>query len=74
MDMFDQIELFDCPVCHGAGLREEEAGWCVYATGLDCGAHTAEIPCNNEEERLKAAQQSARMWNMGKVTSSGVGD
>ncbi len=74
MDMFDQIELFDCPVCHGAGLLEEEAGWCVYATCLDCGAHTAEIPFKNDEERLKAAQQSARMWNMGKVISSGVGD
>ena len=74
MDIFTDIELFDCPICHGAGLLEEESGWCIYASCLDCGCHTAEIPFNNEEERVRAAQQAAHMWNIGKVISSGVGD
>ena len=27
-DIFDKIELHDCPFCGGAGLLEEEQGWC----------------------------------------------
>lgn len=30
-DIFDKIELHDCPFCGGAGLLEEEQGWCWYA-------------------------------------------
>ena len=62
MDHLNDIELFDCPICHGAGLLEEENGWCVYASCLDCGCHTAEFPFNNEEERLEAARRAASMW------------
>ena len=43
MELYEQIELQECPVCGGAGLMEEENGWCFYAACLDCGAHTAEI-------------------------------
>lgn len=74
MDPMHDIELFDCPICHGAGLLEEENGWCVYASCLDCGCHTAEFPFNNEEERLEAAKCAASMWNIGKVIASGAGD
>lgn len=74
MDKLNEIELFDCPICHGAGLLEEENGWCIYASCLDCGCHTAEFPFNNEEERLEAARRAASMWNVGKVLVSGVGD
>ena len=45
MELYEQIELQECPICGGAGLMEEENGWCFYAACLDCGAHTAEIPC-----------------------------
>lgn len=74
MDKLSEIELFDCPICHGAGLLEDENGWCVYASCLDCGCHTAEFPYNNEEERLEAGRRAASMWNVGKVLVSGVGD
>ena len=74
MDIFESIDLQDCPVCHGAGLLEEENGWCLYVSCLDCGCHTAEIPFNSEEEKLTAAQQAATLWNIGKVIAGGFGD
>ena len=74
MDIFKDIELFDCPLCHGAGLLEEENGWCIYATCLDCGCHTAEVPYKTEEDRIAAARKAANTWNMGKVISHGLGE
>lgn len=74
MDILEEIELFDCPLCQGAGLLEEENGWCVYATCLDCGCQTAEVPFHSEEERIVAAKQAAMMWNIGKVISIGRGE
>ena len=74
MDIFESIELQDCPVCHGVGLLEEENGWCLYVNCLDCGCHTAEIPFNSDEEKLGAARQAATLWNIGKVIVGGVGD
>ena len=69
-----ELELFDCPVCHGPGLLEEEEGWCLYVSCLDCGCHTVEIPFNNEEERLDAARRAVHTWNIGKVISSAPGE
>ena len=69
-----ELELFDCPVCHGPGLLEEEEGWCLYVSCLDCGCHTAEIPYNNEEERQDAARRAVHTWNSGKVISSAPGE
>ena len=37
MNPFEDIELQDCPCCHGAGIIEEEGGWCLYVQCLDCG-------------------------------------
>ena len=74
MDLFDEIELFDCPQCHGPGLIQEENGWCLYVECLDCGARTAELRYNNEAEREAAARHTASTWNVGKVITSGTGD
>ena len=74
MELFEDIELFDCPLCRGAGLIEVECGWCVYVTCMDCGCHTAEVPYNTPEEKIKAAQQAAHIWNIGKVLSSNPGE
>ena len=41
MDIRDELELQDCPFCGGAGLLEEEGGWCWYVMCMDCGALTA---------------------------------
>ena len=50
MELYEQIELQECPICGGAGLMEEENGWCFYAACLDCGAHTAEIRYERDAE------------------------
>ena len=68
------LELFDCPVCHGPGLLEEENGWCFYAMCLDCGCQTAEIEYKTPEARLEAAKQAAHLWNMGKVIPCSPGE
>ena len=67
MDFLKDISLQDCPVCGGAGLLEDENGWCMYVACLDCGCHTAEFAYNKPEEKETAARQAADIWNMGKV-------
>ena len=67
MESYQEIELQECPICGGAGLMEEENGWCFYVACLDCGSHTAEIRYERPAERLDAAQRAAHLWNIGKV-------
>lgn len=74
MKGFEDIEILDCPICQGTGLIQEESGWCVYVECLNCGSHTAELSYNTEEERKKAAQGVADLWNLGKVIVAGAGD
>ena len=74
MEYFEDIDLIECPCCGGAGILEEEGGWCVYVQCLDCGAHTTEVPYKNEAERREAAQLAARNWSFGKVIRPGPGD
>ena len=70
----NEIELQDCPLCGGAGLLEEEGGWCLYIQCLDCGCHTAELSFRTPEEQLDVARRAARTWNLGKVIYPGPGD
>ncbi len=74
MNIHEQVELQDCPLCHGPALLEEENGWCFYVMCLDCGCHTAEAAYKTEEERLEAAQKVAHLWNVGKVLPSNPGE
>ena len=74
MDQIHEIELEDCPVCRGIGTLEDEAGWCIYAACMDCGAQTAHVGYNTPAERLTAARQAANLWNVGKVVHTGTGD
>jgi len=74
MNPFDEIDLQDCPVCHGPGLIQEENGWCLYVECLDCGAHTGELQYSSEEERMDAARRVAHTWNIGKVLSMSPGE
>ena len=60
MDPIYEIELQDCPYCRGTGTVEDEQGWCVYVTCVDCGAQTAHASYESPEERLAAAQQVAQ--------------
>ena len=67
MDILKDISLQDCPICSGAGLLEEEQGWCFYVSCLDCGAHSVEVANRKSEDREDAARRAADVWNLGKV-------
>jgi len=74
MDILEHLDVFDCPLCGGPGLLEEENGWCLYVTCLDCGCHTAALPFHSEEERTRVAEQAVSTWNIGKVIAGGYND
>lgn len=74
MNPFEDIEVLECPICGGPGLLQEENGWCLYVSCLDCGSHTAELSYQSEKERYETAQKAASLWNIGKVIHTGVGD
>ena len=74
MDIYEQIELQDCPICGGAGLLEEECKSSFYVMCLDCGSHSVNIDFKSEDEKLSAAKRGAELWNTGKVISSHPGE
>lgn len=67
MDIFSRIELQDCPYCGGAGLLEEENGWCWYVSCMECGSQTGGFEFHTPEQREEAAEKAALTWNLGKV-------
>ena len=74
MNIHEEFQLQDCPFCGGAGLLEEERGWCWYATCMDCGAQTAAFEFKTPEERIEAARMAAHLWNIGKVVRGDIGE
>ena len=74
MDVFSLLPLQDCPYCGGAGLLEEEGGWCWYVVCTDCGAQTAAFEYRRNEDRVDTARKAAHLWNMGKVIRSDLGE
>lgn len=73
-DIINEIELLDCPLCHGGALLEEEGGWCHYVTCMECGCHTAEVSFEEDGDRLASARKAATLWNQGKVLSHHPGE
>ena len=61
MDIHAKFELQDCPYCGGAGLLEEENGWCWYVTCMDCGSHTASFEFKTPQESEEAAGKAAAL-------------
>ncbi len=74
MNIHEEVDLLDCPHCGGAGLLEEENGWCWYVMCFDCGCQTAHIEFKTPAERLEAAKKAAHLWNMGKVVRGDIGE
>jgi len=70
MEIYEMIELEDCPRCFGPSILEEENNG-FYCTCLDCGCQSATYTYKNEEDRLDAAQRTAALWNTGKVIYTG---
>ena len=74
MDPENIIELQECPICRGTGIMTHEGGWNVQVECSDCSAHTVYVEYGCEEEKRNAEQQVARLWNLGKVIKSDVGE
>ena len=74
MDIRDELELQDCAYCGGAGLLEEEGGWCWYVMCMDCGALTAHVEFSTPEGRREAAKKAAYVWNIGQVVRGDIGE
>ncbi|MGN1164643.1 MAG: Lar family restriction alleviation protein [Candidatus Ornithospirochaeta sp.] len=72
--ILEELDIFECPICQGTGLLEEENGWCFYVMCMDCGCHTAECSYKGEEDRFVAAKNATVLWNRGKVLSSNPGE
>lgn len=72
--IYKEVDLQDCPLCHGPGILEEENGWCFYVMCMDCGCHTAEVEYKVPDGRLEAARMAATRWNIGKVLRSDPGE
>lgn len=74
LNLHEELVLQDCPYCGGAGLLEEEHGWCWYVTCVDCGAQTAAFEFKTTAEREQAARTAAHLWNIGKIMRGGIGE
>ena len=73
MDLFEAIELQDCPICGGAGLWEAESSR-IHLACVDCGSHSVNIDYKEASGRKEAAERAAGLWNTGKVISSHPGE
>ncbi len=74
MEIYEKIDLLDCPRCGGTASLEEENGWCWYVMCVDCGAQTAAFEFKSPDEREQAARTAAHLWNIGKVMRGGIGE
>lgn len=74
MDIYEQINLQDCPLCDGGSILEEEGNSGFYAMCLDCGAQTVIVDYKSEDDKLRAAQRAAHLWNIGKVLKMSPGE
>ena len=53
----DLVEIYECPLCGGAGILEEDCGSSYYVTCLECGCHSVNIDFKSDDDDLM--QQSA---------------
>lgn len=74
MEVNGNYILEECPVCRGTGVLMHEGGWNVQVECLDCSARTVYVEYANEEEKKRAEEQVVRLWNLGKVIKSDVGE
>lgn len=75
MDILEQLDIHDCPICGGPSLLEE-TGRGYYVSCIDCGSHSVDVRFSDQTdgERLLAARKAAELWNAGKVIAEGVGE
>ncbi len=74
MEVNPNYILEECPICRGAGMIMHEGGWNVQVECADCSAHTVYVEYTNEQEKADAEAQVARLWNLGKVVRTEIGE
>ena len=74
MELNPNYILEECPICRGAGMVMHEGGWNVQVECADCSAHTVYVEYNNDAEKADAERQVVRLWNLGKVVRSEIGE
>ena len=74
MEVNPNYVLEECPVCRGTGFVVHEGGWNVQVECADCSAHTVYVEYEMPEQKLDAEQQVVKLWNLGKVIKSDVGE
>ena len=74
MDFNEMSVLEECPMCRGAGMILHESGWSVQVECADCGSHTVYVEYNNDSEKQAAEEAVVRLWNLGKVIKSNIGE
>ncbi len=70
MEVYEMIDLQDCPRCFGPSILEEE-DHSYYVMCMDCGCQSASFRFENDEDRFDAAKRTAELWNSGKVIFTG---
>ena len=66
--------LEECPICRGAGMVVHEGGWNVQVECADCSTHTVYVEYKNEDQKTSAEEQVVRLWNLGKVVRTEIGE
>ncbi len=74
MEVNPNYVLEDCPICRGAGIVMHEGGWNVQVECTQCSAHTVYVEYESDEERKTAEESVVRLWNLGKVVRTEIGE
>ena len=74
MEVNPNYILEECPICRGAGIVMHEGGWNVQVECADCSAHTVYVEYDGEEQKKEAESQVVRLWNLGKVVRTEIGE
>lgn len=74
MEVNPNYILEECPICRGAGMVVHEGGWNVQVECADCSAHTVYVEYQSDEQKASAEEQVVRLWNLGKVVRTEIGE
>lgn len=74
MNNNEEMILEECPMCRGTGILQHEGGWNVQVECADCGSHTVYVEYSTDAEKLEAERMVTRLWNLGKVIKSNIGE
>ncbi len=74
MENKEAIILEECPICRGTGMILHEGGWSVQVECANCGSQTVYVEYETDAQKEDAERMVARLWNLGKVVKSNIGE